>query len=231
MELSLPKGKTLVMFSGGMDSTILLHAACKANPGKTAALFMDFGQDATRRQREYAAKTCTELNVPIHYADAPQIVNLFLGTSRPPHILQTEHMDDEQVMASEGATAFAAFAAERLGFDQILHGLTTTDLKRWPTVDFFEMSNAMNALLKSCCCKTRYSAPYIENGFTNEDVLQYAIDQGLIHQETWSCIWGYRYHCGECNACKKRKTVYGAAPSNVRDNTEYAKPWPHEVAQ
>jgi 7-cyano-7-deazaguanine synthase len=60
-------------------------------------------------------------------------------------------------------------------------------------------------------------APFID--MEDADVLRAALNEGFDVVSTWSCIWGYREHCGTCERCEKRRRVYNQA--GVADPTTY----------
>jgi 7-cyano-7-deazaguanine synthase len=226
--LTLDDVDTLVLLSGGIDSSVLLQATKKQVEARVAALFLNFGQDPASRQQAYAERLCIKLNVPLHVIDAPNVVKLYAAATDPPHVMQTESDSGPKafgppvhIMDSEGASTFAAFTAQWLGFERSLHGLTVSDERRWPDLSVKKMANAMNSLLSVCGCKTRYCVPFIDAGFTNEDVVSYGRGEGFDIESTWSCLWGLRYHCGKCAGCKKRRDSLGN-----KSITQYIGAWP-----
>lgn len=104
-QFNFPNTPTMVMFSGGIDSTVLLNLVHREVKDKVAAGYMDFGQESASRQRAYVQRTCNSLGIPLHVLDAPRLVTSVLGTEGPPHIMQTEHSlgGDVHVMASVGS--------------------------------------------------------------------------------------------------------------------------------
>ncbi|WP_165313162.1 7-cyano-7-deazaguanine synthase [Vibrio ziniensis] len=215
---------SLVLLSGGIDSSTLLQEVNKQVNKKVSAIFLDLGQEPAFRQKTYAQRLCHRLNVPLHIIDAPKIVDIYAIATEPPHIMQTETssrlVEDKGPASSEGITAFVAFTAQWLGYKKLYHGLTTSDENRWPHLSMREISDAVNNLLKVSGCTTEFSFPFIEAGFDNDAVIEHAKNSKFNYEMTWSCLWGNRYHCGECSSCKKRKSVFSKTVGS--DPTHYA---------
>lgn len=218
MKLAFPDEDSMVMLSGGVDSAVLLQAVRAKVSKRVSAVFSAFGQDAMERQRALASRLCNKLGVPLHVVEAPHIFHVDIAASDPPHIRQ------EETRGSQGNESLIAFIAARLGYKWVYSGLTITDAKRWPDVDYVKTESALNALLAATSSTTRIARPYFTAGATDEDVLQFAINEKYAYDETWSCWWGLRFHCGQCPSCKKRKDVF--ANLGVADATRYLGAWP-----
>lgn len=222
-DLTFPDEDSAVLFSGGLDSTVLLHLVKRqVKKARVAAFFQDFGQESAMRQRAYVQATCNELGVPLHVLDAPHLVNAVLGTQGPPHIMQTEYAaGGVHIMGSVGGKFFVIIIALRLGFTRIYHGLTASDAERWPGIDHLARLKAENAHMNAACEKpfAVSSEPFLENGITDEEVLRIGASMGINVDDTWSCLWGNRFHCGQCSSCQKRKRVFGYLKS--ADQTQY----------
>ena len=66
-DLTLPlSGQLCVALSGGMDSTVLVHALALSHPGKVRAVHVHHGlQDAADAWAALCARTCAKLGVPL----------------------------------------------------------------------------------------------------------------------------------------------------------------------
>lgn len=220
--ITFAQADSAVMFSGGMDSTVLLHLVKAHVTKRVAAFFQDFGQESATRQRAFVQKTCNSLGIPLHVLDAPKLVDSVLGTDGPPHIMQTEHaVGGIHIMGSVGGTILSTTIAMRLGYTHIYHGLTATDARRWPGIDQLARIKATNALLtaSSASAFATYFEPFLENGMTDVDVVQLGIENSIDMSSTWSCLWGNRFHCGQCSSCLKRKDAFKEI--KVKDGTAY----------
>lgn len=221
--LKFPDEDSAVLFSGGLDSTVLLHLVKQhVKNSRVAAFFQDFGQESAHRQCAYVQETCNKLGVPLHVLDAPKLVNTVLGIQGPPHIMQTEYAaDGVHIMGSVGGKFFVVIIALRLGFKRIYHGLTASDAARWPNVDQVARLKAENDHMNAACERpfAISSEPFLENDVTDDEVIHIGMSLGIELSETWSCLWGNRFHCGQCSSCLKRKGVLEMA--KFTDTTQY----------
>ena len=69
----------LIVYSGGLDSTVLLHYL-KATGKAFAALMFDYGQKH-KKELEFAVANCKKLGVPYDIANLTSITSLFGGNS------------------------------------------------------------------------------------------------------------------------------------------------------
>jgi 7-cyano-7-deazaguanine synthase len=223
VKLKFPQADSAVLFSGGLDSAVLLHLVkAQVTKARVAAFFQDFGQESAQRQRSFVQATCNRLGIPLHVLDAPHLVDVVLGTEGPPHIMQTEHaVGGVHIMGSVGGKMLVATIAMRLGYTHIYHGLTASDSLRWPGIDQLARLKAENALLAASSAKpiAVSSEPFLENGLSDSDVVELGLSEGVDVTATWSCLWGNRFHCGQCASCLKRKRVFKGLKTT--DKTEY----------
>ena len=221
-KIRMPDVDTMVMLSGGVESSVLLQLVRKRVTKRVAAIFSAFGQAASERQRSYASRLCNQLGVPFLVIEGSNIFHVDIGASDPPHTRQEERN------GSQGTEATTVFIASRLGYALVYSGLTASDALRLPGVDYTKTGQALNDLLAGANSQTRYSRPFFENNATDDDVLSYAVKEKLEYTETWSCVWGERFHCGVCYGCTKRKSVF--ADLGMNDPTRYLKGWPDDFA-
>src|SRR5688572_19733932 len=71
--------KTIAIYSGGLDSTVLLHQLL-AEGNELLALSVDYGQ-RHRKELEFARQTAAKLNIPWQLADLRGITHLIGGSS------------------------------------------------------------------------------------------------------------------------------------------------------
>ena len=211
-KLNLPKEDTMVLLSGGMESSTLLQLVKENVPARVAAIFLNVGQDSAKRQLAHAQRLCNKLGVPLHVADLPGYVDLYLSTSEPPYAMQ-----DETSCTCDCASLIAVIAAWRLGYKHSYRGFTVSDSERIPEMDDSERIAAIQHLVEVLSRgQHQYNEPFLTAKLTNEDVLRTAIDRNYEYEDTWSCQRGYRYQCGECLSCQKRKTLISAVKPNDR---------------
>jgi 7-cyano-7-deazaguanine synthase len=224
-EPKLPTGDTMVLLSGGIDSAVLLQAVHAAKPGRVAGLFVDFGQSNASREQAFAQRLANRLGVPLHIGELPGMLKLIYGELEPPHILIAEgdgRGHPRGVNSSGIQPAFATIAAW-LGYRHIHQAVTKTDVDAWdPPVKAPDRNAAINNLLQVAHLQIKFDTPFAVAELSNEDVLRFAAASKFDVNATWSCLWGYRYHCGKCPRCVARQSRFRQA--QLPDPTRYATP-------
>ncbi|MFB2894375.1 7-cyano-7-deazaguanine synthase [Aerosakkonemataceae cyanobacterium BLCC-F50] len=210
---------TLVMLSAGMESTIMLHALKKRLTSRLGAIFINVGQYSAERQLSYAKKVCNELGVPLEYIDIPNLRNLLIAYSEPPYETVTEGGLDERIpRGSCMIQTMCGIHAAYHKYEYVYYGGTKSDISRVPNLPLL-VSTVETVIRLNTGIQISVKAPFIE--MEDDDVLQLGLDEGINLSESWSCTWGNLYHCGECERCQKRKSVF--ARLGLADPTRYMK--------
>ena len=187
--------KVIILFSGGVDSTLLATLAHKQ--GKLGALlFVDYGQPAARMEAQachrWAEAHDVELicmGVRMHGLETA----MYTGVGEPgPRILPGRNM----VLIAHAVNAAAA-----LGCWGVWYGATGEDTE-YPDCQAAWVA-AMNATTQPDT-GVEVSAPLIE--MSKAEVLTAASALGVDLAATWSCYQPRNGNepCGECNSCKQR---------------------------
>ena len=203
----------LLLFSGGIDSTVLAHEAL--NAGRLSLLmFARYGQPAAAKEARAVGLWRTkhapsvklwEPMLPIA-AEAMQ-----LGVGVPgPRVLPGRNL----LLLSLAITRAAAD-----GIPEVWYGAQGGDLADYPDCrpDFVA---AVNELATPWGVAVK--APLIQ--LTKAEVIEQARRLGVELAKTWSCYEPQRgAPCGRCNACRARIGSLGArlgAPSTLITNTK-----------
>lgn len=149
-----------IAFSGGADSTCLLHAAARAWPGRVHALHVNHGlQEAAALFEAHARETASKLGVPFHVAhpharhapgESPEdaarraryaAIATLAGEAGVPAVLLAQHADDQVetlLLALSRGAGLPGLAAmprqfERHGvrFERPFLGLPGPALREW----------------------------------------------------------------------------------------------------
>ena len=221
--------KAIILLSGGLDSITVL-ALAKQQGFKCYALSFDYGQ---RHNAELiaAAQIATDYQVEDH-----KIIKLGLGSIggsaltdehiAVPHTLQTG-IPVTYVPARN--TIFLSFA---LGWAEVLHlhdifiGVNAVDYSGYPDCrpEFIESFQKLaNLATKAGVEGTLFSihTPLIH--LSKAEIIKTGIALGVDYQRTVSCYSADTQGraCGECDACRLRKT--GFLDAGLPDVTRYQK--------
>jgi len=234
--------KALVILSGGMDSSVLLHyiadlnksvSAFAANPREVYAITFNYGQRISR-EIECAKFQAAACNVKEH-----KIVNLdfFKDISQMSALTNTDlkipkARDDIGNAQPLSYVPFrnllmlstAASWAETIGASTLCYGAVQTDdySGYWDcTTLFLESVNKVFNLNR----KNPISiiAPFIK--FEKNQVVKLGLDLKVDFKQTHTCYEGHELACGECVSCAARIKAF--IDNKTVDPLRYSKeiPW------
>lgn len=218
--------KILVLSSGGLDSTVLLHKAVKEAGAKNViALNMFYGQKHAKEQ-EYSAWQCTHLGVPCYDVDLSEVFRfnpscsaLLQGSDK-----EIVHKSYAEQLAENGGTvsayvpyrnglflSYAAAVAIQLECDTIYYGAHADDAagSAYPdcTPEFIQAQ--MAAIYEGTGFKVSMLAPWWK--LNKAGIVKAGLELGMTKEEfehTWSCYEGKEIPCGECGTCIDRKKAF-----------------------
>jgi 7-cyano-7-deazaguanine synthase len=218
--------KAVVICSGGMDSTTLLHYM-KAHLGKenVAALGVDYGQ---RHSREllFANEQAKLCDVSFELANLLGIRHLLSGSALTDSGVEVPHghYEDESMKATVVPNrnmimlSVAAGAAIARGFDAVAYGAHAGDHTIYPDCRP-EFAEAVEKALALChFTRIELVRPFVKE--TKGGICRIGDELGVDFSRTWSCYEGGEFHCGKCGTCVERKEAFEEA--GVQDPTEYA---------
>lgn len=212
--------KALIIYSGGLDSTVLLHNY--KNDIRLAVSF-DYGSKHSQKELACALVNCGLLNTRHTIIDITSIgKNLKSALLSNEDIMSCEY--SEQSIANTIVPfrngimlAAAAGIAESYSLDTVMIANHSGDHAIYPDCTAMFINN-MNATIKAGTNnKVSLCAP-----FTNIDktqIVRIGAECGVNFALTYSCYNGYDIHCGVCSTCRERKQAF--VDANIKDPTEY----------
>jgi len=217
--------KTVAVFSGGLDSTVLLRWLLDAGD-EVVALSVDYGQ-RHRRELLHAERIAARLGVPWRLADLSRIAPLLAGSSQTsadiavPHGHYAEESMKQTVVPNRNMIflAVAAGWAISLRFDRVAYAAHTGDHTIYPDCRPEFIDAMRTSLALADWYKVDLFTPLIS--LTKGAIVSLGAKLGVDFAATWSCYEGGEVHCGRCGTCVERREAF--ALSGVADPTEYAK--------
>jgi len=234
-------GRAAVLLSGGIDSTVALHLACR-NHGNEFVIGMSvhYGQ-RHKKEIEFADKTCAQLGVQRKVINLDSVIPptmLTDDTREVPNISYSDIVGTSPtyvpfrngLMLSAAASAFHGglqngefgepTSVQNAGEHSLYYGAHAEDAQGWAYPDCTpEFNGAMaNAIFIGTYQQVRLCTPL--QWLTKGDIILLGERLGVAWDSTWSCYKGGELHCGVCPTCRARRAGFQLV--GVTDPTEYA---------
>ena len=215
--------KALVLFSGGLDSTVLA-TQMKQETTETRLLSIDYGQRHAK-ELDHSQKVADHLGLAHEILKLPQLGQILGGSSLTDKsiTLPEGHYAEESMKSTVVPNrnmillALAGGHALSIGFDTIDYAAHAGDHTIYPDCRP-EFADAMNkALGLADWNDLNLHRPYVE--MTKSDLVSLGEELNAPLQLTWSCYAGGEIHCGKCGTCVERKEAFALA--NIPDPTKY----------
>jgi 7-cyano-7-deazaguanine synthase len=215
--------KALVLFSGGLDSTVLA-TQMKQEATETRLLSIDYGQRHAK-ELDHSQKVADHLGLAHEILKLPQLGQILGGSSLTDKsmTLPEGHYAEESMKSTVVPNrnmillALAGGHALSIGFDTIAYAAHAGDHTIYPDCRP-EFADAMNkALGLADWNDLNLHRPYVE--MTKSDLVSLGEELNAPLQLTWSCYAGGEIHCGKCGTCVERKEAFALA--NIPDPTKY----------
>lgn len=222
--------KILVLCSGGLDSTVLLHkAASEESHDNVVALNMFYGQKHAK-EAECALWQTEWLGVPLINADLSDVFKFnkdcsaLLSGSRM-DIVHKSYAEQLNDLGGSGTVtayvpyrnglflSYATAVALQLGCDKIYYGAHADDAagRAYPDcTEEFIVAQAQ-AIQEGTANKVVMEAPWWNKN--KSGIVAFGLALGMSHEElahTWSCYEGKETPCGTCGTCIDRKAAFEA---------------------
>ncbi|MDE7350966.1 MAG: 7-cyano-7-deazaguanine synthase QueC [Muribaculaceae bacterium] len=197
---------SVLVLSGGMDSTTLLHE----RKGQIAlAVTFDYGSKHNAREIECARRNCSMLGIehiviPLEFMGKYFKSSLLIGGEEIPEgHYADENMKSTVVPFRNGIMlSIAAGLAESRGLKKVMLANHGGDHAIYPDC----RPGFVNAMSEAICQGTydgiTIDAPYTD--ITKSDIARIGKRIGVDYNLTYSCYKGGEKHCGKCGTCVER---------------------------
>ena len=186
---------SIVLFSGGVDSTVLLYEAMTR--GNVYAVSFAYGQ-RHKKELDYAAATAKRLGIE------HQVCNLDFDWLRCGLLDTHRGPVNNPVVPNRNAIMIniAASVAIQNGIEIVYIGCNQNDWELFADC----RPNFLRAMDEATSLNgVRLVAPFV--GKTKSDIVELGNSYGVDWAQTWSCYLGEKEPCGDCLACKERKNA------------------------
>ncbi len=215
--------KALVLFSGGLDSTVL-SSQMKQEATETRLLSIDYGQRHAK-ELDHSQKVADHLGLAHEILKLTQLGQILGGSSLTDKsiTLPEGHYAEESMKSTVVPNrnmillALAGGHALSLSFDTIAYAAHAGDHTIYPDCRP-EFADAMDTALSLADWNTlSLHRPYVE--MTKSDLVSLGEELNAPLHLTWSCYAGNEIHCGKCGTCVERKEAFALA--KIPDPTKY----------
>lgn len=219
----------ICVYSGGLDSTVLLHE-CISTYEKVYAITFQYGQKHFK-EVDVASKYIKKLNnskiVEHKFLDLSFFKNVALNSSITNDSISMPTMKD--IVGHPQPTSYvpnrnmmllsiAASYAESVNANDIVYGAVAVDnFSYWDCTEEF-VQNINNTLHLNRMHTTTVHAPLLYK--TKKNIVELGVQNGVRFEDTWTCYEGGEVACGICPSCSSR--IAGFKQAKVVDPIKYA---------
>lgn len=197
---------SLLVLSGGMDSTTMLH---EYRDTIAAAVYCHYGANHDSREVECARYNCNLLGIKLIEIDLGFIGRNFKsslldgGEAIPEGNYDEENMKSTVVPFRNGIMlAAAAGLAESMGLKKVMIANHAGDHAIYPDCRAGFIKAMGDAIAAGTYDHIELFAPY--TGLTKGEIALRGKRLGVDYNHTYSCYRGGETHCGTCGTCRER---------------------------
>lgn len=215
--------KAVLVYSGGMDSTVLLYELKKMRY-EVHALSFHYGQRHAK-ELHCAKAICFDLGVSHQTVDLTALGGLLGGSCLTDTSIDVPegHYAEESMKATVVPNrnmimlSIAAGHAMSIKADCVAFAAHAGDHAIYPDCRKAFSDSLQHTIGLADWHKVRLHRPYIDQ--TKTDIAKRGFLAGVPFEKTWSCYKGNEKHCGKCGTCIERKEAFEQA--GLIDRTEY----------
>ena len=238
MSDSKDSNSCVVLYSGGMDSTVVLHHAL-SNYDTVYALAFDYGQRNIRElagAEEYITNYIlkSDFKEKLKYSRMPlpvkflnfnsALTNSEIKVPKMKEVIGDPQNDAYVPNRNMIFLSLAVGMAEIVKAKHVLYGAAKAD----DTSGFWDCTpgfrNRLNTILSLNRRNLReIKTPLIDK--TKKDIIEYGIELGVEFKQTRTCYTEHEDSCGECPSCSAR--IAGFLQAGKIDPLKYSReiPW------
>lgn len=223
--------KVVAIYSGGMDSTVLLYHL-QSQGYDVRALSVDYAQ-RHRKELEHARSISRTIGIPHEVADLRGVTHLLKGSSLTDTGIDVPegHYAEESMKATVVPNRNMIMLSVALGYaisleaQFVAYGAHAGDHTIYPDCRP-EFASAINtAALLADWHQVELLRPFIR--MTKAEIAKRGAELNVPFELTWSCYKGGERHCGRCGTCVERAEAFNLA--GLQDPTEYEDASPHQA--
>lgn len=208
------RGKSIILLSAGLDSTVNLAQAVEETEAKLALTF-DYGQRAAQRERELSQKIAAHYKVPHRIIELPWLKGIrstLTDITKAIPKIKIADLDDKKKTKLSAKLVWvpnrngifiniAAGFAEFTGANVIVAGFNAEEGATFPD-NSYKFVRAANALLKHSTLDVVEVISYTQHEVKSE-IATRGVRLDIPFQYIWSCYENGPVMCGKCEPCAR----------------------------
>lgn len=226
--------KTVVIYSGGMDSYTALNYFVKERQDTVHALSFNYGQKHSK-ELAFAQLVCVkDLKIPHKLVNLKSIKDLLQGSALTSPTMQvpTGHYEDISMKQTVVPNRNMIMLSLAIGYavsimaDSVAFAAHAGDHAIYPDCrpQFVAGMNQVAAIANYH--PVSIQAPYLT--LSKADIVRVGLSMGLDYSKTWSCYIGGETSCGKCGTCVERREAFEL--NHVEDPLPYEVPLSESLA-
>lgn len=214
--------KTILIYSGGLDSTTLLYKLL-ADGHEVKCLSVNYGQKH-KKEIDSAKYFCGKLQVDHEVVDLSNITKLISSSSLTSNQEVPEgHYEEESMKATVVPNRNMIMLSVAIGwainekFDSVAYAAHNGDHAIYPDCREEFVDHVSKAAELADWHPIKIIRPFIQ--ISKTEIAKLAAKLNVEIDKTWSCYKGKKFHCGKCGTCVER--IEALELAGVSDNTTY----------
>ena len=214
--------KTILIYSGGLDSTVLLHQLVKQGD-VVKCLSVNYGQKH-KKEIDSAKYFCNKLKVAHEIVDISSVTRLISSSALTSNAEVPEgHYAEDSMKSTVVPNRNMIMLSVAIGwainekFDAVAYAAHNGDHTIYPDCREEFVNHVSKAAELADWHSVKIIRPFI--GLSKADIAKIANELNVEIDKTWSCYKGKEFHCGKCGTCVER--IEALELAEIKDNTIY----------
>lgn len=193
--------KITVLFSGGIDSSVLL-ALLRDQRVKSTPLFIDYGQTTARREYIAAIEISKKMGLELEKISVPDISKITINQLTRPKTSQNPFYPNRNLLLLTLGSIYAYENRHQGVGIGVVKAIGTTP---FPDIQQKFFDTFADLITKSLNYELAILTPFIE--MSKEEVAEIGKKLNVPLELTYSCLANNDYPCGKCESCISREEV------------------------
>lgn len=193
--------KVTTLFSGGIDSSVLL-ALFKDQGLECTPLFIDYGQVTTEREYRAAAEVSKKMGLELEKISVPDVSKITINQLTRPESSQNPFYPNRNLLLLTLGSIYAYENKHQGVGIGVIKAIGTTP---FPDIQQGFFDEFANLVTKSLNYKLGILVPFID--MSKDEIVEIGKKLKVPLELTYSCLVKNDPPCGECESCTSREEV------------------------